>query len=505
MIKAQWNTQALKVRHRYLLYVFIPVLSLAMHFHIFTRDLVGYHVWRQTETQNNIENFAHGDFNILHPAINNAGNGSGICRLEFPIMQWLFACFYKIFGDHIIISRVLSFIIGLFTVWGMYHLTCALFKRNMVSMIAAWCFSFSPLFYYYTMNPLPDNLALCLGVWGICFFFRWINEKRTALLLWSAAFLGTAAMVKLPFAVYLAAAGAYAAIAVWRRQPEMKKLWHLFVAFGLCFMPAAAWYIFVIPAWQTDGGGVVHGILSASKSDIPNLLYLLQGNIISTLPELLINYGALLFFISGIIWMLKGGAYRNRLFPVLAGWGIGVLFYFIFELNIIGTVHDYYLYPFLPPIILITAYGAEKLLTMPLYIIRTLSVIALAVLPLTAFLRVNHRWNTVDPGFNPDLLKYHMVLAAAAPGKALCVAGNDESGNIWFYYIRKKGWNFSSDSLSGAALQGMIEQGAAYLYTDAPKVYQSAGIKPYLSRLVLQAGSIRVYALSEPAGKAGTR
>lgn len=105
-------------QRKIILFLFIPLLSLSMHWHVFKTDLVGYHVWRQTQTQNTIESFYKEDFNILKPKISNRGNGPGIFRMEFPIMQWTFACFYKVFGDHLIITRILSFITGLFKCMG---------------------------------------------------------------------------------------------------------------------------------------------------------------------------------------------------------------------------------------------------------------------------------------------------------------------------------------------------------------------------------------------------
>ena len=84
-----------------LVLVCIPLLSFALHFHIFSMDLLGIHVWRQTETQTVINNFYKADMNILNPRVNDHPDMSQLHRMEFPLMQWLFAVFYKIFGPHI--------------------------------------------------------------------------------------------------------------------------------------------------------------------------------------------------------------------------------------------------------------------------------------------------------------------------------------------------------------------------------------------------------------------
>lgn len=468
-----------------------------MHFHVFKLDLIGYHVWRQTQTQTIIENFYKEDFNILNPRINDRGDGSGIFRMEFPIMQWSFACFYKLFGDHVIISRILTFIIGLFSVWGMYLLLYNIFKRQELALIGAWCFNFSPVFYYYTMNPLPDNLALCCAIYSMAIFFKWIDDRKYTTVVWSAIFLSISVLTKLPFIVYLGGIGAYF---VWNRKREgISNIFKIGLTF-LCFLlPPVLWYLNVIGTWQ--GNGIVTGILSIHKSDIMDLFDILQGNLISTLPELLINYGSLLFFISGLFILFFRKKYRNNLFPVFLFWGISVSLYFLFEMNMIGTVHDYYLFPFLPLIFIIVGYGADKILTHSNKIFRIIALIALFILPITAYLRADHRWNIVNPGFNSNLLTYKNDLRNVVRNDKLCVVGNDESNYIWFYYINKKGWSFDNDNLSAENLKMMIDKGACYLYIDSKKVEDDTGIRSYLSNLIMQKGDINVYKLKGNNGR----
>src|SRR5690606_9089514 len=156
----------------------IVVISTLMHLKHFSKDLMSIHVWRQTQTQSTIVNFYEEDMNILNPRRNDRGNTEGIYRMEFPLMQWLTACLYKVFGHHLMITRILMFLIGLLMVFGMYKLLFALFRNTTLSLIGAWTFNFSPSFYYYTINPLPDNLALCCSVWGLATFFQWHNNRK---------------------------------------------------------------------------------------------------------------------------------------------------------------------------------------------------------------------------------------------------------------------------------------------------------------------------------------
>lgn len=158
-------------KNRVLLLLVMSLLSLFMHRKIFNKELMSIHVWRQTQTQSTIISFYEEDFNILNPKRNNRGNGDGIFRMEFPIMQWLIAGCYKLFGNHLIITRIFIFIIGLLTVWGLYSLIANAFNNPSMGVIGAWCLMFSPAFYYYIVNPLPDIFALCTCIWSVRFFF----------------------------------------------------------------------------------------------------------------------------------------------------------------------------------------------------------------------------------------------------------------------------------------------------------------------------------------------
>lgn len=479
------------IKTKWVLYLALPLLSLVMHLHIFKKDIIGYHSWRQTQTQSTINNFVHEDFNILHPRFNDRGDGDGIVPMEFPLMQWLFACFYKAFGDHLVITRIMSFIIGLFSVFGMYRLLLNIFSNETIAVLGAWAFNFSPVFYYYTVNPLPDNLALCLAIWGLAYFFayRKKEEKRSVFL--SAFFLSLSALCKLPFVLYLAPVAIYFFVQFFKEKPKSKFVF-IFFCYALLLVPVATWYVVAIPHW--NGNGVLKGMFD-NEVTIATAVDLLQFNLISTLPELLLNYASVLFFLAGIIFIFRNKAYRKKGFYLFATWGIVILIYFFYELNMIAKVHDYYLFPFLPLLFIIVAYGTGQLLALPRKNMRAIVLTVCCIVPVTAFIRADSRWNEAKPGFNVDLLQHKAALRTAVPDNALCIAGNDVSHFIFFYYIDKKGWAFNDDQLTAAQLGDMIRKGAKYLYCDSRKVDEDPEVQKLLKSLVATEGSIRIYAL----------
>ncbi len=306
--------------------LFLPLLSLAMHFHVFKLDLIGIHVWRQTQTQTVINNYIREDNQILNPKYNENPETDRIMRMEFPLMQWIFAQVSRVFGHEVIVSRVLTFIIGIFSVFGIYFLILNLTGRKAMAVIGAWCFNFSPVFYYYTVNPLPDNFALCCAIWSMAFF----NAKKQSPIpvISSAVFLCLASLAKLPFIIYGGAIGVYLILELKNNFKEnLRPVLIIIGIYAITLLPALLWYIIVIPTW--GGNGIVSGILDL-RMGATEIYEILFANLISTLPELLINYAALPFFIAGFYFMVRNKIMSSNMFPLLA-WGISVLFLFLYR------------------------------------------------------------------------------------------------------------------------------------------------------------------------------
>ncbi|MDF2438215.1 MAG: hypothetical protein K0Q95_2591 [Bacteroidota bacterium] len=453
---------------------------------------MGIHAWRQTQTETTIDSFYDEDFNILNPRKNERGAGDGIFRMEFPLMQWCVALLFKVFGSHIFITRICMFVIGLFSVLGMYRLLHALSGNLLLALIGAWAFNFSPAFYYYTINPLPDNLSLCCGIWGLALFFQWTKNQNKTLLFICSAFLSVATLCKLPFLLYYSLPGFYLLQEYFKQRRSLNSTLRDVLALCSFLIFAIAWYAWVIPQWK--GNGVVGGIF---WNDVPGglLFDYLMFNLTSTLPELLINYGAVLFFIAGFYFLFKRKLYTHNLFPSLLSFCVALVVYYLFEMNMIARTHDYYLFPFYPAIFILVSYGAYQLLDKAVMSLKILSVVCILVLPFTAYLRMHNRWNESSPGLNPDLMRFIEELRKAVPENALCVAGNDGSHFIFLYYIHKKGWVYNYDQLSEEDLRRMIDEGAQFLYSDSRDLEARDYVKPFLAEMVGEYGSIRIFRL----------
>jgi hypothetical protein len=257
-------------------------------------------------------------------------------------------------------------------------------------------------------------------------------------------------------------------------------------------IPAIAWYAWVIPQWK--GNMVVQGMMNNQRST-GELAEILWTHLVSTLPELFLNYVSVIFFLAGIAWVFRKKNGKNPVFIALALWGLGTIAYLLFELNAIGKEHDYYLLPFLPLLFILVTTGIRALLRKSI----TLSyatLLILAVAPLTAFLRADSRWDPEKPGLNIDLYRSKDELRRLVPEDALCIAGNDISQYIFLYYIDKKGFVFDQDLLYAGMLQEYTGKGATYLFTDS-RNDEREDVVPFLEEKIFDKGTLRVYRLRE--------
>ena len=336
------------------LFFLLPVLlSFALHLRVFNLDVMGYHVWRQSQTQTVIYNFNFSDNSIFHPQRFDVGTGTTELLYEFPLYQWLVAQVNNYFNYSVTNSRVVSFIIFIFFLVGFYKLNRKFVSKE-VALMSNGLICFSPLLYYYCVNPLPDLLALCFSIWALKFFYDYLEEKKLTQFSLFTILLMLAALVKLPYVLFgsVFLLFFYGEIKARRYKKRLSTL----LIFFVCSVPVFIWYVKAIPTWINNP--VTLGMFANTKS----LLYLLdcfQFNLFSSVPELLTNYASCVFLLVGIYLFLKQIKLLNKSLNYVIIVFASFSLYFLFELNTIEKVHDYYLMPFIPLIFMVVTKGVK--------------------------------------------------------------------------------------------------------------------------------------------------
>jgi hypothetical protein len=298
-------------------------------------DLWEKHGWRQADMAMIASNFYQNGFDILHPQIDWAGDMPGYIGTEFPLVPFLTALLYLIFGEQLFLGRLVSIIFFAVSIPLFYLLVCRCFEYK----TAAWALFFyvvSPLSIFYTRNLMPESAMLCFSVGALYFFSSWIDDNRSINYLLALLFTTLALLVKIPMAL-IGVPIAYLAIAKhgWSSFRQ-KDLWVFAFA---SITPSVLWYhhafslaannypfhMFGEGLWIWDGG---HQALLRIR------VYL---KILAQTVAFLLTPIGFLMAIAGA-FASRGGGERSRLFE---WWAVGLFLYLIVGLK--GHHgHEYY-------------------------------------------------------------------------------------------------------------------------------------------------------------------
>lgn len=121
-------------------------------------------------------NFYTISLNFFEPRVMETGTKDGITPAEFPLVGYLAALFYKIFGFHDFWYRFVVWGFMTFGFWCAFEILKNLETEIFTSLIIGCCWYFSTILCYYTNNFLPDIASLSLMLFAIN---RWILLQKS--------------------------------------------------------------------------------------------------------------------------------------------------------------------------------------------------------------------------------------------------------------------------------------------------------------------------------------
>ena len=459
-----------------------------------SKDIIGRHNWRQSQTMWNIRNFARHDGNILNPRVShyNTPNGTNLYRYEFPIMQWAMGMSQKLVGENILFVRLFTFLITTIGLIGFYKMLVLIGINGWQALLGAYFYLWSPIIYYFSINPIPDNLALAASVWYLYFIKAyWSNSERRHLLS-ACLLLLLATLSKLPFLMFsIVSIYLFFKEFILSQKRNSKELIRYCLMHLILFLPALTWYLWVMPGW--GGNDITRGIF-ANNMDHKMFRDILGYHISTMFPLRILYPSVLVFFILGI-----GTIRKERL---RAGWIIALasvtFIYLALQFNTIGKDHDYYMMPFLPWMFVIVAIGLKPLIKSENVFKKAFLYIMILSAPIVSYITCKDFWTVEKSFFNKDAYTYQSELKSAVPNEAICIIANDRSKFIFSYLIDKMGYVFHDDQLQILWIEDMImNKGAKYLYTDSRVIEEEEGFHKVIKRRIMERGSISVYELAD--------
>jgi hypothetical protein len=461
------------------------------------------HTWKQCNTMAVIRNFQEEDMNIFHPRVDGRKNTNGVTGMQFPSYEFIVASVGKIIGFHETTARVVTLIIFAFCLYFFYGLIYFIFQSRFAAAVGAWSLCWCPELYYHSNNALPDILAFTCAVGGFWFFLRWNKEKKNMDMVWTIFFITMAGLTKIPHLLIGFPIAGIVMRDFMEKKYSTKDIILLLICALLTVGISLAWHFYAL--WLIEVSGLVEFDMKLKTPESwTEVVTIISQNIISDLPELLLNFAGFAFFCVGLFAFFKYKKWKSRWTIAMIFWMVGFIFYHFTNLSHMD-VHQYYMIPYFPVLIIMVCIGALFLQEKKLYWI----IILLFVLqPVFAVIRIiPARWsgkNVHVPAelYNPDT---RATLSSASPNNELCIVGPDETNCVFFYYLHKKGFGFKmkgelfipvKDTIT---IDRYIIQGAKYLYTNDSKLCNSKRFAPYIKREVQVTGEFRVFQLRLPA------
>lgn len=142
------------------------------------------------------QNYYHIDMNFFKPRVNRFDYSGGITGSEFPIIYYLAAISYKLFGFNDMYLKLINLLFVTLGFYFFFRLAQQFLKNAVLSVFLVCAAVVSPVLLYYSANMLPDAPALGLVLCAWFFFFRYLKSNKNKHLYFFVAFGTLAGLIK---------------------------------------------------------------------------------------------------------------------------------------------------------------------------------------------------------------------------------------------------------------------------------------------------------------------
>lgn len=443
------------------------LLQVLLHLPFLQLPPSSIHVWRQCNTLAVARNFFEEDNNILQPRVDRRFDTDGVTGMQFPAFEWGLAQLYRLTGEHYAVQRGYALAISVTALVFVFLFFRRYANDNLTGLLAAWMAGWSPEWFYHSINALPDVMAWMCGAGALAAFMQWRVHRSAAMAGLAVVLLTLAGLIKIQYGLF----GMIMVVFVWQDVQQQRQRLRTAVSWCMAGLLSAVvvtgWYCYANALITQSGLNDFVLQLRPVDGGWQEAVDIFRRNLISDLPELLLNYAGLILLLTGL--MAWYSVRVDRQWTATPAFLLFLVWYVLMLEQM--KVHQYYLLPLLLLCLFPMLQGCRWLLhknkPKVLYLL-------LLLMPVLAAVRiVPARWLKEDRGIpaaftQPDGLK---ALIAAVPATDKVITVPDKSGCIWLYFLRKKGFSyedaslFTSDTANGSSVLTEYKQrGARWVY-----------------------------------------
>ena len=162
---------------------------------------VGTHIWRQTDSLSFAWCYWKNGLDFFHPQILNRSYGNGFAVSEFPVLQYIIAMLYSVFGFHWWISKAVYALVFFSGLLAIFRISKYYIKDLFWAFFIAILFFTAPALVFYGSSCIPDVAALSFSFIGFSFYLDFRTGNRKILLWMSMFFFCLSGLMKMTYLI----------------------------------------------------------------------------------------------------------------------------------------------------------------------------------------------------------------------------------------------------------------------------------------------------------------
>ncbi len=411
------------------------------------------------------------------PRVLNLQSTDGKAMGEFPILYYITAAFYHLFGPHEFILRLINLALISIGFFNIFRLFLVLLNDIVYAFTFTFIFLSSTVLLYYANNFLPDAGALGLTFSAFYYFYRFItNQNDRKYFIISTILLTFASLIKITYGIYLVAAlltYVFSISFLFKRQKLTINRGYL-LGYILAILLIVGWYFYVI---YYNNANHVESFLTTTTP-----IWKLSADRISIVWDYITHYWYYEYYYptsihTMFVIVIAGLFFINK---------TDKIFLFFVSTTILGSAcyimlffnqfkdHDYYFLTLIPTILLLVINSFMSIKNnYPKLVnswITKIILITIMVLSLNfGREKLTNRYITPDIIFSPIGIQlnhgdqYLQSINVHQTDKIVVIKDNTPNGSL--YFLNRRGWTFA-DTNKLAKSKAILLQSDFLILTD---------------------------------------
>ncbi len=216
----------------------------------------GIHFIRQTDSLSFASNYFRFENRFFNPQVYNLSSDNGNAANEFPLLYYIVSLFYKLFGEHDFVLRILNLSISVAGFYALYKIIGRIVGDCFYTLFITFILLGSTVLMYYSNNYLPDPAALSFAIIGWWVIFEGIHSKSHTIK-WPLAFLffTLSSLIKVTYLINpVAAVLSYTIFVSYNKHEHNSAIKHvnLWLAFAVNLLLVAWWWFVFVKAYNSS-------------------------------------------------------------------------------------------------------------------------------------------------------------------------------------------------------------------------------------------------------------